>query len=434
MTIKEMKDLTEYTLSQLKKAGADKASCFTSKGRKDEFNIEANKFTLLRTVFSDTLRVKAISNGRKGVVIINKLDRASIDEAVLNCVQLAKSAEPDEAEDIAPLIENKDFDLTSGAADIDGLFNRSKEYLEQVRDELPKILIDGFAAYYNTDETVFANSNGVCFGSKNDFYHFNSMFVGKDGEKSSSFNYGGAYLSDLSAPFMQSGMHRRLLEEAEKSLNPRGVEEKFVGKIIVTPACDDMLWDTLMDNFLSDRPMIENTSRWKDALNTVVADKKLTFRAAPLNPSMVAGARFNADGFLVKDVDFIKDGELKSFALSLYGANKVKKPRADTHFHNIEVAQGDTPLDKMIKGIDRGILLNRFSGGSPGASGDVSGVAKNSFLIENGQITDALQETMISFNILDAIKNITAISQERVSNGATLLPWCCLDGITVSGK
>jgi PmbA protein len=88
----------------------------------------------------------------------------------------------------------------------------------------------------------------------------------------------------------------------------------------------------------------------------------------------------------------------------------------------------------MLKGVERGILLNRFSGGSPGASGDVSGVAKNSFLIENGKVTDALQETMISFNILDAIKNISAISKERVCNGATILPWCCLDGITVSGK
>jgi PmbA protein len=428
-----MKDIANYALDALKKNGADKASCFASKGRKDEFNIEANKFTLMRTVFSDTLRIKALVGGRKGVVIVNKLDRASIDDAVKNCVELAKSAEPDEAEDIAPLIENKDFDMR-GDADLDGLFSRSKEYLEQVRGELPKIIIEGFSSYYNSEESVFVNSNGVCFGSCNDYYHFHSMFVGKDGEKSSSFNYGGAHLTDMSKPFIDSGMHRQLLMEAEKSLVPRMVEEKFTGKIIVTPACDDMIWDTIMDNFLSDRPLIEGTSRWKDSLGETVADKKLTFRAAPLNSQMVAAAPFTADGFLVGDVDFIKDGVLKSFALSLYGANKVKKPRADTHFHNIEVAAGDTPLAEILKGVERGILLNRFSGGSPGASGDISGVAKNSFLIENGKITDALQETMISFNILDAIKNITAISTERISNGLTVLPWCCFDGITVSGK
>jgi PmbA protein len=133
-------------------------------------------------------------------------------------------------------------------------------------------------------------------------------------------------------------------------------------------------------------------------------------------------------------VDFILDGVLKNFALSLYGANKTGKPRADTSQWSLEVLPGDMPLNEMVKSVERGILLNRFSGGSPGASGDISGVAKNSFLIENGKTTDALQETMISFNILDALKNITAISTERVANGHTLLPWCCVDGITVSGK
>jgi PmbA protein len=432
--MKDMKDIANYALEQLKKAGADKASCRAAKSRKDEFNIEANKFTLLRTVFTDDLQLKALVGGRKGVTIINKLDKDGIDEAVKGCIALAKSAEPDEAEDIAPMVENKDFDTTRGGADMDGLFKRSKEYLEQLGDEFPKILIDGFTSYYNGGESAYVNSNGVCFSSKNEFYHFNSTFVGKDGDKASSFFGGGANLADLSKPFIASGMHRQQLEDAVKSINTRMVEEKFTGKIIVTPTCDDLLWHTLLSCFLTDRPLIEGTSRWKDALNTQVADKKLTFRAAPLNPAVVEAQRYTADGFEIRDVDLIKDGMLKSFALSLYGANKTGKPRADTSVYNMEVTPGDTPLAEIIKNTDRGILLNRYSGGSPGASGEVSGVAKNSFLIENGKVTDALQETMFSFNILDAIKNITAISKERIADGAGILPWVCLDGITVSGK
>jgi len=126
---------------------------------------------------------------------------------------------------------------------------------------------------------------------------------------------------------------------------------------------------------------------------------------------------------------------LSSFALSLYGSRKTGHPRAgNTAFGSIEVEAGDTPLAEMIKGIDRGILLNRFSGASPGPSGDVSGVAKNSFLIENGVVTDAISETMVSFNIVDILGNIPAISKERCENGMSVLPWCCFDGITISGK
>jgi len=150
---------------------------------------------------------------------------------------------------------------------------------------------------------------------------------------------------------------------------------------------------------------------------------------------MIAAERYTSDGFLSQNVDYIKDGVLTSFALDLYGANKTGKPRAaNTASYNLEVAAGDTLLADMIKGIDKGILLNRFSGASPGPSGDVSGVAKNSFMIENGQITDAISETMLSFNVADILMNIPAISKERCANGMTLLPWCCFDGVTVSGK
>ncbi|MCL2225696.1 MAG: TldD/PmbA family protein [Defluviitaleaceae bacterium] len=429
-----MKDIANYALEALKKAGADKASCRVEKARKDEFNIEANEFTLLGTTFDNGLAMKALVGGRKGVVSINKLDKGSVDEAARNCVELAKAAEPDEAEDIAPLVENKDFVMEEMTNDIDGLFKRSKEYLEQVRDELPKIIIEGFSSALKSSEEAYVNTNGVCFGAKWESYSFNSMFVGKEGESSSSFNYDGANFLKPTTPFMQSGMHRTLLEEAERSTNPRPVDEKFTGKIIVTPACADLLWDTILSNFISDRPLIEGTSRWKDALDTKVASEKLTFRAAPLIKEILTGPRYTNDGFVTRDVDFIKDGVLKSFALSLYGANKTGKPLNPTSSYNMEVLAGDVPLDEIIKSVDNGILLNRFSGGSPGASGDISGVAKNSFLIKNGKISDALQETMISFNILDALKNITAISQERVANGSTLLPWCCVDGITVSGK
>lgn len=429
-----MKDIANYALEALKKAGADKASVNASKGRKDEFNIEANEFTLLRTTFDDSLTLNALVGGRRGVSMINKHDRESIDAAVEGCIALAKSAEPDEAFDIAPLVENKDFFEAGISGDIDGLFSRSKDYLEQVRDEFPKIILDSFASHLYDVEAVYVNSNGVCFGRKFENYYFQSVFAAKDGEKGTSFNYDGAIMAKPDKPFMDLGMHRRLLEESVNSLDTRMVDEKFVGKMIVTPACDDMIWGTLLQNFLGDRALIEGTSRWKDALDSAVASEKLTFRAVPLHPDVVTAPRNTADGFVTREVDFIRDGVLKSFALSLYGANKTGKPRADTAIGNIEVLAGSASLEEMIRGVDRGILLNRFSGGSPGASGDISGVAKNSFLIENGKITDALQETMVSFNILDALKNITAISNERVKNGATILPWCCFDGITVSGK
>ena len=73
-------------------------------------------------------------------------------------------------------------------------------------------------------------------------------------------------------------------------------------------------------------------------------------------------------------------------------------------------------MEDMIKEIDKGILLCRFSGGSPSDNGDFSGVAKNSFYIENGEVQYPISETMVSGNIVDMfqkVKHITTIAQNN---------------------
>ena len=431
----KLKQISEYALEALTKAGAQKASCSVSKGRTDELNVEANQFSLLRTLFEDSISLKAIVDGKKGTTTLNKLDKESVDQAVADCIALASSGNVDEAEDIAPKATNRDFDQSIGGSDMELLFHRTEEFVQQTKAEFPKINLENVVTQFNAGEQVYMNSNGVLFSKVDEYYDMDSMFSAKDGEITSSFNHYSLRTQSLANPFMEMGLQRNILADSVKSLNTRMVEGKFEGKIILAPTCVDMVWYTFLQSFLGDYAMISDTSRWKDALGTKVADAKLTFKASPLHPDIIGGERFTGDGFAGENFDFIKDGVLNSFALSLYGANKTGKERAlNTGFYNVEVVAGDTPLSEMIKGVDKGIYLGRFSGASPGASGDISGIAKNSFMIENGQITDAVGETMLSFNILEALNNITAISSERSIDGHTILPWCCFDGITISGK
>ena len=95
---------------------------------------------------------------------------------------------------------------------------------------------------------------------------------------------------------------------------------------------------------------------------------------------------------------------------------------------------GDRSVEEHIASNDKGIQVGRISGGPPRTNGDFSGVAKNSFLIENGKITHAVSETMISGNLADMLQNVVAISRDRVADGYSVLPYAAFDGLTVSGK
>ncbi len=62
---------------------------------------------------------------------------------------------------------------------------------------------------------------------------------------------------------------------------------------------------------------------------------------------------------------------------------------------------------------------------------DISGIAKNSFYVENGEVRYPLVETMISCNFQELLKNIVAISSVAVDYGGSRYPHIAADGVTI---
>jgi predicted Zn-dependent protease len=98
------------------------------------------------------------------------------------------------------------------------------------------------------------------------------------------------------------------------------------------------------------------------------------------------------------------------------------------------VEPGEESLETMIRGIARGLVVARLSAGAPSASGDFSGVAKNCFRIEKGEIKEALSETMVNGNLAEFLMNIKALSKEVVKDGSSVLPWVAIEGVGIAGK
>lgn len=432
--MKSNKEIAAYALDALKKAGADHAQCIVASGKVDEFNVDGGEFSLLRTLFNSSITIKALKDGKKGIISANRLDKESIDKAVRDCISAAESSVSDEAESIAPKVKNEDFVSGVLTPDKDKFFDRVHEFVEDVKSDYPKVILEQLISKYVHNECVFMNTNGVEYTYTYGKYDLSSMFSAHEGEKSSSFN--GYYVSfdSLDKKLIDIGMHRTLLAESEKQLNTKSCNGKFVGKVIITPACLAELLLIAFGNFISDSTIIDGTSPWKSMLGKQVASEKLSISTRPLDKQVVCGERFTGEGFLSENMDIIKDGVLKNFMLSNYGSRKTGFPRALNSSYNLFVEPGDTRLNDLIKNIDRGVVLNRFSGGQPSVNGDFSGVAKNSFLIENGEVTDALSETMISGNLVNMFKNIVGISSETICDGSTVLPYIVVDGITISGK
>jgi len=430
----ELYNIAQYALDTAKELGADGAAVILGKGQMDELNVDAGEFSLMRSVFDVQTSIKVLVGGRKGNGSINKLDKESVKKTVSQAIEAAKLSSPDDAEFIADGIGDHDFEYGTLACDLDKLYERVIEFLDTCHVEYPKLDIMQLITYYNTGENLYANSNGTRLYGRSGHYSFSATFSARDGDNTTSMNGAGAKLDNLDTPFMDCGDIRRVVSSMESQLHTVPVNGKFVGKLLVSPDCFNEFVYYVLNNCVRDSALIGGDSPWKDKLGQIVADSSFNVVANSLDSRIVGGSHFTNDGHLVEPHTIIKNGKLVNFQLGQYAAKKSGQSRAGDYSNALIIPGGNKSFDEILSGVDNGLLINRFSGGQPASNGEFSGVAKNSFLIKNGKIADAVSETMISGNLLEMLNNILELSHEQVVDGGMVVPWALIDGVTISGK
>ena len=424
-------DIADYCMDQLNKAGADKSQCGVSFSEKKELNVETGEMSLFRTTFDTNIGLSVILDQKSGTVSINKTDKESINDAVEKVMELAKSSQPDDANDISPSQPQQSFAKGDEEPNMDKMYLRLDEFMDYVKTTHPTINMEAAIVDFSHSTSVFRNSNGVDFTIREGMYSFSNMFTAKDGKDTSSFNGTEISTLQLNTPFIETGSAKRLLKQSTEQVRTKPVLEKFTGEIVVTPDClGDFLGFITGD--ISDGKIISKTSIYKEKLNQQITDPRFTLHARPISEEITDGYFITDDGYVAENSTIIDKGVLKTHLLSLYGANKTGGQRAVNGGGAYVVDAGEKPKDELIKNIKKGILLERFSGGRPSADGEFSGVAKNSYYIENGEIKYPISETMISGNIQEMFNNIGEISCDRIDFGYCIFPWISFKGVTVS--
>lgn len=433
--MKDLKLIAASALDALTAAGADTAAVTAQYSETREFNVDGGEFSLFRTLFDNALSLTAFKAGKKGSFAINHFDDESIAAAAADCLAAAEAGESDPDWETAPDQGTHEFADGQPEPDMDKLFDRCRELMEDIKREHPSILMEQMIVRHKKINEVYANTNGSVFSEYTGLYDLSLMFSAHEGDKGSSFLSSDFTTADLDRPFIEMGSIRRDLGDVEKQIYTKPVEGKFDGTVLFTPGCLMEVIYYALAAFTDGSAILDGTSLWKDKLGQPVADERLTVSLAPNSDVSVTGAHWTADGYLTDDFSIIENGVLKSFLLNKYFANKTGFERSpNTSIRNMVVAPGDTPLADIVSGIGRGLVVSRVSGGSPSASGDFSMVAKNSFLVEDGKLGEAVSEVMINGNLADILNNIRAISLETERDGYFSLPWIAFDGITIAGK
>ncbi|QOR35544.1 TldD/PmbA family protein [Clostridium sp. 'deep sea'] len=428
------KQLLEYCINYLSQKQVAESQVFLKTHTRYELISEMSEICLLKSNYSNILDITVIKDHKKASIITNKLTNELINKDLDKVILMAESSQQDLDYRVSPKQKNKAFSKGVKEPDFENMLAVLQKFIVDIRNYYPKISLKNATVTFNQYNSKYLNSNDTYFESYKAYYSFIIDFIAKDEDKISNFSYTSASFLELPEDILNFGNIKFQIENTIKQLNPQTVEGKFEGDVIITPDCIEDFVYMLVDIGLKGSVIYSKASMMLEKLNKPVANEKFSLYSNPLASEISEGFFITDDGYCAKDLTIIKNGVLKSFLLDDYSAKKANMLRSGNNGSCYIVESGNTHLTDMIKNVKKGLYITSLSHGRPALNGDFSGVAKNSFYIENGTLKNAVNETMIFANIYEMLNNISEISIENVNFGKHIYPWITFKHIIISGK
>ena len=421
----ELPDLCGRLLERLRARGFAHAQVQASEERRCELNLAHNEPSLLRSNLARKVAAGAIVDGRRASAQGTDLSEEGLDRLVDELWGAAQAAPRDEAHAVS---SGQRLQLSRGPLEADPqlLSQALRTLLDWRAAHTPTMMIEEATAAHRRERTCLLTTGGSRIETDLGWLEMSVFGLAREGERASSFNYAGG-TADALADVPHAFGVARMMQDLTRQVQTRPLGERFVGDVVLAPGAVTDLLEWLADQ-LGDGPLIDGSSLYRHKVGEVIASPLLTLQSRYDAPgcSPVTG-----DGFVAPQVRLLDAGRLTQLAPSLYGSRKVGVPHTPLA-EGWELLPGTTPLAEMIASVPRGALVDRLSMGSPAPNGDFSGVIKNSFVIENGHVGDALAETMISGNVARMLLEVAAVSAERIDSGSQLLPWVRIPGLNFS--
>ena len=222
---------------------------------------------------------------------------------------------------------------------------------------------------------------------------------------------------------------KKLEQIAKNSLDMLAAKSPPSGKfpLILDPDMTGIVAHESFGHGLEADQIIRDRSYLKNKKNKKVASDICVICDNPSIENELGSYFFDDEGIKAGKNILVENGILKNFlydrsTASELGAIPMGNGRRETFAHPINVRMsntyiepGDYNLEEMIAEIDYGVMLVRGeSGMEDPIGGGMQCTSTKGYLIENGERTSLLSGITLSGSVLDFLKNIDAISNNKL--------------------
>ncbi len=249
---------------------------------------------------------------------------------------------------------------------------------------------------------------------------------------------------------------REAVDKAVRAQNPRPLEPGEYPVVLESYAARDLL--TFMGGGASAMGIHEGRSWMSGRQGETLLAPQITICDDPTNPALWP-MRFDFEGTPRQRVDIVKAGVVGDAVYNRLWAGKLGvantghglppfSPFAPQQAMggfgpmpmHLELLPGDTPLEEMVKGIERGLYITRFNYTRVVHPREmvVTGLTRDgTFWIENGQIAYPVQNLRFTQSYVEALQTVRAVGnapqRERGYFTISSAPALCLEKFRFTG-
>jgi len=417
----------ESILTQAKKV-AEEAEVFMVSSERTPVEFEANRLKHISSHQSTSVALRIIYQGRLGYAVSNGLvNGQSLVDMALETSQFGTPARFElPAPESYPRIDV--YDPAVESVSIEQMIELCEKMIAAITSHTPGILCEGGV----TRDTISVNIINSRGGQAN--YKISVFGLGIEGNliRNTDMLFVGEMASSCHPILEPKAITDVVLWQLEMAKNNASIPTRQLPAIFTPRGVASALISPLMAAF-NGKLVLEGASPIGTRRGEQVFDRKLRLWDDPTIPYHTHSRPCDDEGVPSQRTPLIEEGTVASFlydlqTASLAGASSTGNGgRSGSGLPTVSpsafiIGTADTTFDEMVQDIKEGLIIEQLMGAGQGnvLGGDFSGNVLLGYKVENGKITGRVKDTMVSGNIYQLLKDITAIGSEAKWVGGSI--------------
>ncbi len=430
----------ESILEKAKKV-AEEAEVFMVSSEETPVHFETNRLKLIQSKQSTSVALRIIKQGKIGYATATDLGSQNLVDAAVETAQFGMTAKF-ELPSVTSYPRVEVFDPAVESVSTEEMSKLGEELITTLRSHTPDLLCHAWVTkdvmtihimnsrggQANYRQTTFSLSTWCNLTRGTDM-----LFVG---ESQSSCH-----------PILESNtVAEVVLWQLELAKNQASAPTKSLPVVFTPHGVASALVMPLMVAF-NGKTVLEGASPVGNRLGQRFFDEKLSLWDDPTIAYCPTSRPCDDEGVPSQRTPLIEQGVVTNFLYDLQTAAlaKTKSTGSGQRSRGLPapspsafiIAPGNTTFDEMVNDIKEGLIVEELMGAEQGniLGGDFSGNVLLGYKVENGKIVGRVKDTMVSGNIYQLLKQITAIGSEAKWVGGFLnTPPLYFPSVSVASK